>query len=82
MTPMNKGFEVILASSSQYSELVAEIYFDGAFVALLNKEKGADNIELELADASVDQSMVCRNLDLKSLLAAVEVARQRLIGKV
>lgn len=76
-----KGYEVIIASPSEYEELVAEVYFDGLFIAQLNKEKGDEAIELEIADCVVEQSMVCRKIELKGFLETIETARKRLIGE-
>lgn len=81
MTLNNNDFSVILASSVEYEELVAEIYFDGLFVAQLSQEKGPDCIELEIADANLEQKMVCRKVSLTGFLEAVEFARQRLVGE-
>jgi len=35
-----KGFEILLASPPDYDELVAEIYYDGRFAALIRQEAG------------------------------------------
>ncbi|MCP5517101.1 MAG: hypothetical protein H7A45_07590 [Verrucomicrobiales bacterium] len=75
------GYEVIIASPPEYEDLVAEIYCNGLFIAQLNREKGGEAIELEIADDTVDQSMVCRKVALTDFLDIVEVARQRLTGE-
>lgn len=80
MTAKKTNYEVIIASPPEYEELVAEIYHNGLFVALLSKEAGNECIELEIADALINQSMVCRKVDLNGFLQAVEIARNRLIG--
>lgn len=81
MTNKNPKYEVIITSPPQYEELVAEIYFGGLFIAQLNKEKGDGSIELEIADAVVDQSMVCRKINLDEFIEALEFAKNRLIEK-
>lgn len=50
-------------------------------MAQLSKEKGNENIRLEIADGNVDQSMVCRRVDLQDFLEVVELARKRLVGE-
>ncbi len=75
------GYNIVIASPPEYEELVAEIYFDGNYIAQLNKENGDDHIELEIADAVVDQSMVCRKVDLNGFLEALEIARTKLVVK-
>jgi hypothetical protein len=74
-------YEIIIASPPEYEELVAEIYHDGHFVALLSKEKGNENIEVEFANSMLDQSQVCRKMDLKEFLENVELARKKLVGE-
>lgn len=74
-------YQVVIASPPDYDELVAEIYFAGNFVAQLTMENGNDHIKLEIADAVVDQSMVCRKVDLNGFLEAVEIARTTLVVK-
>jgi hypothetical protein len=81
MKPEIERYEIIIASPRDHEELVSEIYFDGLFIAQLSMEKGPDAIELEIADATLVQTMVCRKVGLKSFLEAIEFARQRLVGE-
>ncbi|MEL6328933.1 MAG: hypothetical protein AAFR38_04680 [Planctomycetota bacterium] len=78
--PIGRGFEILLASPPEYEYLVAEISFNGDFVAQLNREKGIDFIEIEFPDLDVDQTMICRTVDLDGFLKAVAEAYQKLLG--
>lgn len=72
------GFEVIVASYCDYEELVAEIHFDGKLVALVNREKGPEMLELELPGLDLNEEYVARKVDLRGFLDAVEKASRAL----
>ena len=82
MAFMNQGFEIILASPPEYEELTAEIYFDGKFIALVNREHGLDRLEFETPGVGLDETQICRKIELKGFLEAVEVAVKRLRGEM
>jgi hypothetical protein len=72
------GFGTIVASSPECDKLVVEIYFDGKFVALINQEKGPDDLEIEFPNTNLVENVIARNVPLKGFLEAVEIACQRL----
>jgi hypothetical protein len=74
----NIGFELLLASPPEYERLVAEIYYDGLFVALVSQERGPGLFEVEMPAANVVESEVIRRVDLPGFVAALEKAGQRL----
>jgi len=76
----NSGIEILLSSDSDYEELTAEIYFNGKFVALLNKDEGLDNLKVEFPGADVNQEMVLRNIDLATFEQGLNMAKKKLIG--
>lgn len=41
--------KVIIASDVDYENLIAEIYFDNEFVALLQQEDGVHNLKIEFS---------------------------------
>ncbi len=75
------GFEILLASPPEYKDLVAEIYYDGKFVFLVNQENGPGLFEVEMPGRDVVESEVIRHVDLSGLLEAMESACKRLSGK-
>ncbi len=78
----NVGFEILLASPSEYDELIAEIYYDGKFVALVNQERGPGLFEVETPDgAYLVGSSVLRRVDLNGFITALEAACHRLTQK-
>jgi hypothetical protein len=74
----NAGFEFLLASPPEYNGLVAEIYCDGRFVALINQERGPGLFELEMPGPDVAESEVLRRIDLHGFLATIQEACARL----
>ncbi len=74
------GFEILLASPPSYHKLVAEIYYQGKFVLLVNQEKGPNLFEVETPGYNLVQSEVVRRVELSGLLTTIEIACQRLAG--
>ena len=76
-----KGFETMVASLSEYEEVVVEMYHDGKFVGQLNQERGKGLIDIEFGH-SAEYAEVCRRVDLAGFLTCVETARRRLLGEI
>jgi hypothetical protein len=74
----NIGFEFLLASPPNYRYLVAEIYYNGRFVALVNQERGAGMLDVEFPGSEVMQSKVTREVELQGFIEALESASRRL----
>ena len=77
-----RGFEVVLASPSNYDYLTAEIYFDGKFVALISQERGTDQFDLETPGPGLKEALILRKIDLNGFKNAIELACKRLQGKI
>jgi len=75
------GFEVLLASPPDYKSLVAEIYFEGKFVALVNQERGPGLFDVETPGVELVKSKISRKVDLRGFITAIESACDRLRGK-
>ncbi len=71
------ALEVTIASDTDYKDLVAEIYCDGRFVALISQDNGVDDLRLDFPAAS-DPSAVCRSVGLDWFVDAVQKARDKL----
>ncbi len=69
---------VTIASDTDYQQLVAEIYCDGKFVALISQDHGPDDLRLEFPTNS-DPSAVCRSVGLDWFLDAVQKAKEQLL---
>lgn len=76
-----KGFETLIASPPEYEELVAEIYFDGRFVALVSQERSVGVFDIETPGLNLIEKEVIRKVDLNSFSQAVEEACKRLRGE-
>ncbi len=57
------GFEVLIASPPEYERLVAEVYFDGLFVAMVTQEKNDGSFELEMPGKVEVEELVIRRVD-------------------
>ncbi len=69
---------VTIASDTDYKQLVAEIYCDGMFVALISQDHGPDDLRLEFP-ANSDPSTVCRSVGLDWFVDAVWKAKDQLL---
>lgn len=73
-----KGFETMIASFPDYEKLVAEIYYDGLFVALVSQERGTGLFDIETPGPNLIEKEVIRKVDAGGFKKAVEEACQRL----
>jgi len=88
---MNR-IETIIASDTDYDELIAEIYVDGQYVAQITQELGPEKMRLELPKAPrksrlfsrrrIDRDTFAEDVDLAVFLEAVEIATKRLHGEM
>lgn len=75
-----KGFETVIASPPDHDELVAEIYCDGRFVALVSRERGSGLFDLETPGPNLLEKEVIRKVDADGFRKAMEEACRRLKG--
>ena len=76
-----KGFETMIASPPDYDELVAEIYYEGRFIALISQERGKGVFDIETPGQNLIEKEVIRKIDLNGFRQAMEDACQRLKGE-
>jgi hypothetical protein len=76
---MNSDFEILISSNPNYEKLVAEIYLQGKFIALLNQDEGPEKIKIEFPSNDVDESLVLRHCYLKDLLEVLQEAECQLL---
>jgi hypothetical protein len=76
-----KNFETMIASPPEYDELVAEIYYDGKFVALVSQERGPGLFDIETPGPPLVEKEVTRKVELSGFWKAVEEACKRLKGE-
>ncbi len=74
-------FEFLVASDIDYDKLIVEIYFEGRFVALLNQDRGPDNVTIEFPSPDQSDSAIVRAVPLDGFMEAISRARDLLLGK-
>ena len=72
------GFEVMIADDPDYEKLIAEIYFQGEFLAILSQERGSELLEVKLYPRKSGEAWSFLVSDLNTVL---EEAMRRLLGK-
>lgn len=72
----------MIASPSEYEELVAEIFYDGLFVALVSQERGSGLFDIETPGLDLVEDYVTRKVDVAGFIKAIETACQRLSGEL
>ncbi|KMW73743.1 hypothetical protein TI10_05785 [Photorhabdus luminescens subsp. luminescens] len=66
--------KIVVASDVDYEYLIAEIYCNGEFFALLQQEEGIENIKVEFSPNA-------RTIDLDWLQDALSKAKEHLLNK-
>lgn len=79
---MTSHHKIVVCSDSDYERLIAEIYVDEKFVALVSQEEGAENFKIEFPGLDQNENAVCRVTDLKCFLDAVEAAKSELTREI
>ncbi len=75
------SFDTMICSLSDHDKLVAEIYYNGLFVALVSQERGEGLFDIETPGLTLVESLVIRKVDVDGFIKAVEVACRRLKGE-
>lgn len=75
MDQRNVGFRVDLLFPDEYSDFIAEIYFDGKFICTISQEQGFDNLDMEFDEQTVKEKV---NFPLRDFQRTVDHAIQRL----
>lgn len=73
MTKANQ-LRIIIVSDVDYEYLIAEIYCDGEYIALIHQENGLDNLQVEFPGRSI-------SCNLEWLQKALQEARIKLAGE-
>ena len=73
-----KGYDIMLASPSEYEGLVAEIYLDGRYVATVHQDRGPGVFAIEFPGPGLDETRVIREVDVSGFVQAIKEASDRL----
>lgn len=74
-----KNFEFVVASDVDYDKLIAEIYYNDKYVALINQDKGPDGITIEFPGPDQSLAAITRVVPLEEFVAALKHARNLLL---
>jgi len=69
----NSRLKIIIASDVDYEHLIAEIYCDDEYIALVQQEEGKDKLKIEF-------SPTIKVLDVEWVRDAISKAEQQLVG--
>jgi len=70
----NTYFNIIIASLVGYEYLVAEIYCNDKFVALISQERGRGDYDLEVPGCDVLETEVIRRTNMLNFIKAINRA--------
>lgn len=73
-----KPYKIIIASDTDYEELIAEINIDGKFAAAVTQEKGKGIFNIEFPGIGLVESQIIRKVDFDSFIEALNEAKQKL----
>ena len=74
----NPDIDIEVWSNVDYERLIAEIYYKGKFIALLNQDDGLDRLKIEFAGPELIEDKVTRKIDLAVFEEALELAKQKI----
>ena len=72
---------ITIASDVAYDKLIAEIYIDGKFVALISQDDGIDKLKIEFP-RTYNPSDICESTNLEMFIDALHNAKEQLLGSV
>ena len=77
---LDSGFEILYLSYLDDEGMTVEIQYQGQQVAQINKEKGVDNMEIDIYSQYVHPDFISElKFPLNDFLEALDVARKALI---
>ncbi len=75
---MATEYDFIIADDDQHEKVFIEIYYEGKFVALINQEKGLDDLEIEFPGTNLVETLITRKIPLNTFLNLVKEAAEKL----
>ena len=75
------GFDTLIASDTDYENLMCEIYFDGRLFALVSQERSDGVFNIETPGPGLVEERIVRTVNLDGFHQAVETACRRLRGE-
>jgi hypothetical protein len=78
---MAESFEILIASDDEHERVVAEIYIDDKFVALVSQDQGIDQAVIEFPGTALDENQILRRVEVSDFRRAIDTATKRLAGE-
>jgi hypothetical protein len=78
---MDTKLKIVICSDVDYDNLIAEIYYDDKFVALISQEEGPSKLKVEFSGPTQNEEAILRKVDLDWFQHALEEAKEKLIGE-
>ena len=76
---LDSGFEIIYLNDIKYNEMTVEIQYKGQQVAQINKDKGINNLEIDVYSQYVHPDFLSElKFPLEDFLEAIHIATQAL----
>lgn len=77
---LDSGFEILYLSDLKYNEMTVEIQYKGQQVAQINKDKGVDNMEIDIYSKYVTPDFFSElKFPLSEFLEAINIASTSLV---
>ena len=74
---LNSGFKIVRFSDVTYEEITVEIQYKGEQIAQINKDKGIDQLEIEILTDYINSDFIPKFM-LSDFLVAINEARKLL----
>ena len=71
-------FRIQVCSDTDYEKLIAEIYVEDSFIALVHQERNDGVLEVVFPGPDQSQSAVLRHIELPTLMEALREAKREL----
>jgi hypothetical protein len=75
MDELNSNWQLTLLFPDEFSDFIAEIYYQNEFVCLISQENGCNQLDIEIASKPNGESW---KFSLSDFEQAIEKAKQRL----
>ena len=72
------GYRIQICSDVDYDQLIAEVYIDERFVALVSHEDPVGEYFVEFPGQDQNEAAIVRKVEFSTLLAALAEARSKL----
>jgi hypothetical protein len=76
---MKDAIKILICSDTDYEQLIAEIYIDDKFVALVSQDNGVNDLQIVFPGCDQNEKAIARKVDFVLFNVALERARIELV---